>query len=338
MGVTIDPDGVIAMSLTTVSASLSLSRIGGEISTEIEKVDQWVPGAPHARSRASSMAEELAMLAGAAKTRATDYVDHDKPIEDLRKAGYYLPDWGKFAPDKGQGAASFLHELVRSDEFGALPLGTSQALLERYRNFKAYVPKSDVVTAKGAIDEITKLLASSDDVVAGTRVVKHPSGLYVPQGSSADPRVPRANALIDDAYYKPGPRLATDPSYLKPPTWAKYGGKGLGAAGAALTLYDAGVSQWEHDQKYHPEYSDNQRKASAGYAVVTEGGGAVAGGLVGAHYGAVAGSFIPIPVVGTVGGALIGGAIGAFVGSKFGKAAGTVIKEGAKKVWNKLFG
>ena len=53
----------------------------------------------------------------------------------------------------------------------------------------------------------------------------------------------------------------------------------------------------------------------------------MAGGLIGAHYGAIAGSFIPIPVVGTVGGALVGGAIGAFVGSKAGKAVGEGLQQ-----------
>jgi gas vesicle protein len=50
-------------------------------------------------------------------------------------------------------------------------------------------------------------------------------------------------------------------------------------------------------------------------------------------------------VVGTVGGALVGGAVGAFIGSKAGKAAGRVLKEGgealvdgAKDVWDSVFG
>jgi phage tail tape-measure protein len=66
---------------------------------------------------------------------------------------------------------------------------------------------------------------------------------------------------------------------------------------------------------------------------------------MGAKFGAAAGSFIPIPVVGTLGGALVGGAVGAFVGSKAGKLFGRGVKEGAealvdgaKDVWDSVFG
>lgn len=345
MTVRIDPDGVIAMSGATLGVSTSVSGIGSDITTQIEKVDQWVPGAPSARGRSGTMAEQLALLAGAAKEHAIHYVDHERPIEELRELGYWLPDFGNLLPDEGKTVTENIEAIARTDEFGAVPLGMSQALLERYRNFRAYVPKTDVVTAKGAIDELNRLLAPVDDVVHGTPVVRRASGLYVPQGSSVDPNLPRVHSLIDDATYKPGPNVTTSPSLGRPPTWARTSGKALGWAGGVLTVYDAGASQWEHDQQYHPEYSTTQRVASAAWSGGTEGGGAVVGGLVGAKYGAIAGSFIPIPVVGTVGGALVGGAIGAFIGSKAGKAVGTALKEagstvvdGAKKVWNGLFG
>lgn len=346
MTVRIDPDGVIAMSGATLGVSTNLSTIGGDITTQVEKVDQWLSAAaPDARRRTSTLAETLSMLAGAAKDHAIHYVDHEKPIQELREAGYWLPDFGNLLPDEDRTVTENIEQIARSDEFGALPLGVGQGLLDRYRNFRLYVPKVDTVTAAGALDELTSLLGSADDVHEGTNLVRRPSGILVPQGSSADPRLPRISTLTDEATYRPGPNVTTSPDLGRPPTWARTGGRLLGGAGVALTVWDSAASQWEHDQQYHPEYSTGQRVASAGYNVATEGGGAIAGGLVGAHYGAIAGSFIPIPVVGTVGGALIGGAIGAFIGSKAGKAAGTAIKEagsaiadGAKEVWGSLFG
>lgn len=116
-------------------------------------------------------------------------------------------------------------------------------------------------------------------------------------------------------------------------------------AGAGLTLYDSYMSQWEQDAQYHPDWSTGQRVTNASYNMAAEGGGAVAGGILGAKFGAAAGSFVPIPVVGTVGGAVVGGAVGAFVGSKSGKMAGRMLREGgeafvegAKDAWDSLFG
>lgn len=345
MTVQIDPDGVIAMSGATLGVGTTLGGIGDDITLQVERVDQWVDGPPVARSRTATMAEELAMLGGAAREHAVHYVDHERPLSELRELGYWLPDFGNLLPHEDRTVTENIESIARSDEFGALPLGMSQALLERYRNFRLYVPKVDVRSASGAISELTSLISTADDVHQGQSFIRRPSGLLVPQGSTADPRVPRITSLADDAAYRPGPNVTTSPTLGRPPTWARTGGRVLGVAGAGLTLYDSFAGQWEHDQQYHPEYSTGQRVASAGYSAATEGGGAIAGGLVGAKLGAVAGSFIPIPVVGTVGGALIGGAIGAFVGSKAGKAVGTALKEagsavadGAKKAWDSLFG
>ncbi|WP_149814456.1 hypothetical protein [Serinicoccus marinus] len=333
------------MSAATLGVGTTVSEIGGDITTQIEKVDQWVSGAPSARRRASVAAETLSLLAGAAQDHAVRYVDHERPIQELREAGYWLPDFGNLLPREDETIRENLERIARSDEFGAIPLGVGQGLLERYRNFHLYVPRADSVSAAPALQELNSLLSTADDVHDGQAFVRRSSGVLVPQGGSADPRLSRISTLTDEATYRPGPNVTTSPDLGRPPTWARTGGRALGAAGVGLTVWDSAASQWEHDQRYHPEYSTGQRVASAGYNVVTEGGGAVAGGLVGAHYGAIAGSFVPIPVVGTVGGALIGGAIGAFVGSKAGKAAGTALKEassavadGAKKVWGSLFG
>lgn len=345
MGVRIDPDGVLAMSGATLGVATTLGDIGRDITREIEHVDQWVEGAPQAQSRTGALAETLALMAGAAREHAVHYVDHERPIEELRSLGYWLPDFGNLLPHGDQTVTENLERIARSDEFGAIPLGTAQALLERYRNFHLYVPRSDTHAGRQALSELDRLFNTSDTVHQGRPYVRRASGLYVPSLSDADPRMPRIHQTIDDATYAPGRQFTTGTSVGRPPTWARNGGRVLGIAGVGLTLWDVGASQWEHDQRYHPEYSTAQRVGSTGYALATEGGGAVAGGLVGAHYGAVLGSFVPIPVVGTLGGALIGGAVGAFIGSKAGKAvgqglkqAGSAVADGAKKIWNGLFG
>lgn len=344
MSVRIDPDGVIAMSGATLTVGSTIGAIGSDITTQIEKVDQWVSGAPAARRRAGTLAETLAVLAGAAREHAIRYVDHERPIEELRSLGYWLPDFGNLAYRGDETVLQNMERIARSDEFGAIPLGMSQMLLERYRNFRLHVPRVDVSTAQSALAELDNLFNTVDDVHNGMPIVRRASGIYVFALSDADPRMPRVNELIDEATYRPGPNFTTDPNLGRPPTWARTGGRALGVVGVGLTLWDVGATQWEHDQRYHPEYSTGQRVASTSYSVATEGGGAVALGLVGAHYGAMIGSLIPIPVVGTVGGALVGGAIGAFVGSKAGKAvgeglkqAGSAIADGATKIWNGLF-
>lgn len=343
----IDPDGVIAMSAATLAASLSVGTVGEEIRKQTDKVHHLVPGAPDAEGRARTEAEMLSEIAGFARSRAVKYVDDVKPLKDLLEAGYWLPDFTNLGWDGEQTALENVDRMARSDEAGAFVLGTAGALLERYRRWQVAVPAIDTPYGRQVAQRLDDLInLPPDDIVNGRPVIRRASGLLVPQGGTADPRVQQMRRLGDGpGVYRPGRGFTTDPGLGRPPAWARTGGRVLGVAGTALTLYDVGASQWEHDQKYHPEWSTAQRVASTGYSVATEGGGAVVGGIYGAQIGATVGSFVPIPVVGTVGGAIIGGAIGAFVGSKAGKAVGTALREGgeaiadgAKKVWNSLFG
>jgi hypothetical protein len=249
-------------------------------------------------------------------------------LQDLAKLGYWLPDFSKLGWDGSKSVGGNIDKTARSDEFGAFVLGTAGALLDRYRKWQLAVPKPGTPPL---------VLPPADDVVRGTQLIRRPSGLLVPQGSSADPNVARlAEQSRGPGWQQPGRSLSPE-GFGRPPTWARYGSKGLFVAGTALTLYDVGMSQWEHDKQYHPEWSTGQRVASTGYSVATEGGGAVAGGIVGASWGASIGTAI-FPGAGTIVGGILGGAIGSFAGSKIGKAVGTGIKEGAKKVWHSLFG
>ena len=338
MVVSIDPDGVLALSTATLAVSVSLSRSGAALQAEIDAVDHLVGWRSVLTGRVDAIAGDLAELAGWAHELVLTYVDDERPIQELATLGFWLPDFSTLGWDTDKTAGENLDRTVRSDEFGAFVLGTAGALLDRYRRFSMFVPR------EGA--PLPSLNLPRPELVwKNTPFVSLPSGIVVPQGSAADPGV-RGLAAVADDWHQPGkPTFVTNPGLGRPPTWARIGGKTLGVIGVGLTLYDSYMSQWEQDATYHPEWGTGERVASAGYNAVTEGGGAVAGGIVGAQIGATVGSFIPIPIVGTLGGALVGGAIGAFVGSKAGKAAGQVLKESAEFVgdtigdaWNSLFG
>jgi hypothetical protein len=207
-------------------------------------------------------------------------------------------------------------------------LGVAGAVLDRYRKWELVVPKPGTPPL---------VLDTAEVVVRGVPQVRLASGIYVPQGGSADPNNLRiANESKGPGFQQPGRTLSPE-SFGRPPAWARYGSKGLFVVGSALTLYDVGASQWENDQKYHPEWSTGQRVANTGYSVATEGGGAVLGGMAGATWGASIGTAI-FPGAGTIVGGIVGGAIGAFAGSKIGKAFGTGVKQGAKGLWNSMFG
>ncbi|WP_010145929.1 hypothetical protein [Serinicoccus profundi] len=359
MSVRIDPDGVLAMSAATLAAAQTAGEVAEDVQRAVERVDHLVGRTPHVRSAVRSVGETLTAAAGLAYDHATHYVDDVRPLRELAEAGYWLPDLSALGWQGEESVLGNVERISRSDEFGAFVLGTGESLLERYRTWRLHVPRRGP-SAGRALGEISELITFADDVevrpgrvvVQGRPWTTSPSGLLVPepvergrlsqgriQGSAA-----RRGTLIDDATYAPWRRLVPDPTIGRPPAWARHGGRGLIVVGSALSLYDAGASQWEHDQRHHPEYSDAQRVASTGWSVATEGGGAVAGGIaggkVGAGIGAAVGSVVPGlgTGVGAVVGGVVGGAVGAFVGSKAGKALGTGLREGAEAVWDSVFG
>ncbi|WP_134772092.1 hypothetical protein [Ornithinimicrobium flavum] len=357
MTVRIDPDGVLAMSAATLVASGTATGVGEDLQAALDRVDHLVPGAPSARRRVAGAAADLAAAAGAAREHALRYVDDVRPLRELLTAGYWLPDPGNLGWSGDRTLGENVDRILRSDEFGAGVLGTGEALLERYRNWQVHMPRTGPAATR-ALGEISALVELADrvevrggEVVGGQRWVTR-NGLLVPASwaESVDRRAvvdavtPRILQLSDDAVHPVGRQLVPDPTVGRPPAWARHTGRGLVVVGTALSLYDAGASQWEHDQRYHPEYSTGQRVASTGWNVATEGGGAVAGGIagakVGAAFGATIGSVVPGlgTGVGAVVGGVLGGAIGGFVGSKAGKAVGRGLREGAERVWSSLFG
>jgi hypothetical protein len=324
----IEADGVLALSAATLASSGNLNLEAKALQTLVGSVADLVPDPPNVTMKTNPVVEDLARVSGWAKDIAVKFVDDSKPLKDLATMGYWLPDLSKLGWDGNMSVGENIDKTARSDEFGAFVLGTAGALMDRYRKWQIAVPRPGTPPL---------VLPAADDVVRGVTLVRRPSGLLVPQGGSADPHVPRIAAESrGPGWQQPGRALSPE-GFGRPPTWARYGSKGLFVVGTALTLYDVGASQWENDKKYHPEWSTGQRVASTGYSVATEGGGAVAGGIVGASWGASIGTAI-FPGAGTVVGGIVGGAIGAFAGSKIGKAVGTGIKQGAKKVWNSLFG
>ncbi|WP_167586056.1 hypothetical protein [Kineococcus rubinsiae] len=333
--VAIDPDGVLAMSAATATAAAALGGRARELQQRLDGLSALAGPGPAVRSRAWAVEEDLAALAGVARERAQQYVDVEVPLRELLGLGFWMPDPGNLAVRTDESVTANIERMLRSDEFGAVPLGLSQSLLTAYRKPLLALP------APGSIllDLDFTRPANVVDQVRGVPLVQRPSGLLVPVGSSADPAVEVVTALSKGPdVHQPGERFLTTGGFGRPPAWARTSGRALGVVGAGLTVYDSFAGQWEHDQRYHPEYGTGRRVAEASAVAATEGVGAVAGGIYGAQLGATVGSFIPIPVVGTVGGALVGGAIGAFVGSKAGKAGGRVLREGGHALWKKVFG
>lgn len=336
----IDADGVIAMAAATLAASEKVASKGGAAQDEMDAVDHLVPGAPRAGGRSQQVAGDLAELSGWSRGIAIKYVDDEKPLRELATLGYWLPNPSKLGWDPDKTAGENIEKTLRSDEFGALPLGLAGELLNRYRSWQLHVPRSGLPPSSPSLR-----LPSPDDFHNGQPLVRRASGLYVPQGGSADPHLRRIAGQADAPEWarRTTRSLASDTTIGRPPAWARRTGRGLFVVGAGLSIWDSAASQWEHDQKYHPEYSTTQRVASTGLNVVTEGGGAIAGGYYGATIGATIGTAI-FPGAGTIVGGIVGGVIGGFVGSKVGKAVGTGIREageavvdGAKDVWDSIF-
>ena len=332
--VAIDPPGVVALSTATALAAVRLGEQAGRVQGLLDALAVLAPGPPAVRARAARLEADLAALSGTALQHAQRYGDVEGPLRELLTLGYWLPDPHHLAVDLDESAAENLERVLRSDEFGAVPLGLSQSLLEAFRKPSLVIARPgsslldlDLTSFSGVVDE-----------VGGVPVVNR-GGLLVPAGSSADPAVEAilARSMADDVH-QPGQAMFVTEGWGRPPAWARVGGKALGVAGAGLTLWDSFAGQWESDQQLHPEYGTGTRIANASAVAAAEGGGAVLGGLAGAQLGATVGSFVPIPVVGTVGGALIGGAVGSFVGSKAGKAAVTAVEKGAKALWHDVFG
>ena len=121
------------------------------------------------------------------------------------------------------------------------------------------------------------------------------------------------------------------------PSWADTAAKGLGAAGAVLTIFGAGESQWEQDAREFPHMSTGEHIFRATTTGLFVGGGGAAGGWMGAEAGAEIGAALcietgPVALACGAAGALIGG----FIGSKAGEEVGSGLETAAKDAWHGL--
>jgi hypothetical protein len=356
--VAIAPDGVIALSAATLSTSDLLDGDALALDRTIADVDHLVPAAPAVRARVSTVLTGLADLAGWAHARAVQYVDHERPLRELATLGYWLPDVAALGWDTSRTVGENVDSIVRSDEFGAGPLGVGSDLLTRYRRWEIALPKPGSAAVVETIVKASHGLLPQQQLpgipFGGRTYVSSPSGLLVDAQGSASPVLAAGRQAIDDAvssrtFTTPGTSgLTWDTAIGHPPRWASTAGKGLVVVGVGLTLYDAGATQWEQDTTYHPEWSTGQRVASTAATTVVVGGaaaaggwaGAVAGAELGAGWGAALGSVVPGlgTAAGAVVGGVVGGLVGGFIGSEAGKAAGTLLKETGTALWNGLFG
>ncbi|MBO1751408.1 hypothetical protein J4G33_06285 [Actinotalea sp. BY-33] len=288
-GLTVTASAVLAPAAAPVTVGAQL--VGGPaVATLLE--------AAHAVTRA-----EVDRARGDLEVARQELVEALRSAEQAR-----LPSVAELLPDGGTSLAA---GVVRSDVFGAFVLQPSKDALARYRRFPLLVPRADAPM----ISIVPRPAVTTE---LGIPLVQHRSGLFLPQYSSADPAVLQLKEASQGPTFHrlDRPTLVTDAGLGRPPTWARVGGRSLGAAGTGLTVYDAYARQWEEDRLAHPGWTEDQRVLSATTTAAVEGGATAGGAWVGAKLGAAAGSFFPIPVVGTVGGALIGAAIGAFVGGR----------------------
>jgi hypothetical protein len=333
----IDPIGVVAMSAATAVEAEQLAGKGKTLQAVLDDCADLVPGEPRITGRINAIAGNLAHTAGWARQVAQTFVRDEASLGKILSLGYWLPHvpW-----DTHQGVDANPKKLVTSDEFGAVPLGTAAELFNRYR----------VLTYPGEGAPIPEIpLVENlpvDDVVKDIKLVRTPSGVLVPVGSSADPNM-KIPGDIETPGWEKDRLLVVDPEAGGKLAWADAAGKGLFVVGAGLTLYGSWDEQWERDKVLHPDWSEGHRVASAATNTAVVGGstvaGAWAGAETGAELGATLGSFVGPE--GTIVGGIVGGVVGGFVGSKAGHAVGTALKDagssiahGASHVWHSVFG
>lgn len=242
-----------------------------------------------------------------------------------------IPDFGNLIPD------SVAH--LTSDEEGAIYFGTSSYLFSKYGiGYRIMLPGSPQ-TPWPAVPRTDDLSPGDEITELGERWVSN-KGIFVPAGSSLDPRLPPPPDDLG-AGWKTGvdAGLRFDP--VNVPTWAKVGSKALFVVGAGLTLYSQWDETWREDQALHPNWSTGERIADAAGQTAVMGGATVAGAWAGAEAGAEGGAMLgaamgsvfpgPGTVVGGVVGGLVGGVVGGFVGSEVGRAVGHAVWDGGKE-------
>jgi hypothetical protein len=333
--VRIDPDRVIAMASATLTTSEHLAQDAKALQAIIDGVRDLCPGAPDVNSRCQTAAGHLAEEAGRAQLLAVQYIEREQPWRNVWTPQFWLPAWSNVW-DPQLSLQENLIKALTSDEAGAGAFGLATELLNRFER-----GLGPLLLPKPGVELPTVLRVDQqpppDEFIKGRGWVYRNTGFLVPQGMpGVDPMVPEVPPLPADSELRTvRPSLVESP--INPLPWAEKTGKGLGVAGAALTVFGSGYSQWQQDDSLHPGMSTSQHSERAATTAVVEGGAAVAvgwgGAVVGGEMGAAIGTAI-CPGVGTVVGGIVGGVVGGFAGSK----AGAGLGRGARKLWHSFFG
>ncbi|MEV0294533.1 hypothetical protein [Nocardia sp. NPDC050710] len=259
------------------------------------------------------------------------------PIYELERTGALAEELGD--PARAKAATDFMQN--RAYDNVKIPRGPLR-LLPGWRGDTSVPtpPPNDVAVAQRMLDasneavvekpSLTTRIANSQvgqmadravNSVPGqlaTKVIDAPSHYGTQVGEALAPKVapvvqPVANSTVVNKITNNS--VVNKVGNVLDSTGGRAAGKALGAAGVGLAVYN-----------------DIKEGDSVGKAVTREGlglGAAIA-------TGAAVGTMIPVPVVGTVVGAATGAVVGIAVSKGVDKAWDPV-KNGAKKVWNKLF-
>ena len=261
----------------------------------------------------------------------------DQDLKYYWEPGRLAPNWSNLVPD------SVGH--LTSDEEGALYFGTAGYLFSKYgTGYRIMLPGSPE-TPWPVIPRTGKLPVTNEITALGKQWTETKSGLLVPSGSSADPRVPLPPDDLG-AGWKTGVNSGLRDDPVNVPGWADYGSKGLFVAGSALTLYSQWEGTWQDDEALHPNWSEGEKIADAAGQTAVVGGSSVGGAWAGAEVGAeggaalggTIGSIFPGPgtAVGGVVGGVVGGIAGGFAGSQVGRAVGHTVLDAGESLWHDL--
>lgn len=196
-------------------------------------------------------------------------------------------------------------------------IGTGEYMLDRYRGY-LLVPEEGI-TIPSYADELKKMPRIYEQ---GDFWYKTESGLLVPESYMKDRLIDQQIARWDSekAIHK---RLefTRDAEIGKPPKFAETGGRILGAAGVALTMYDTYGESYEKTIEKHPDWGTTKRRVHAVAETAITGTYIAAEAWAGGELGAAIGTAI-FPGVGTAAGLAIGVACSVIGSAAFGWLAG----------------
>jgi len=318
-----------------------------------KKVAQMVAAeAKNARRVLDDYASTLADLATRRASLASDVDAHTSSMDDTfddedsigardTPGGRLADDVAKFNRDVAAADEDCARRLRALSKYGgplrwkqsadALASNTSSALIGLGQGLAQRVRYTVVATEPLPTEPE---LVDTEDVFQNREYALRPgSSLLVPrQVAQSEVPQPKLSIKTEPHYF-----TTVDPDVAPQaiPGAAKIAGRALGVAGFAFTIADAGSEQYQKDLESHPEWTQDDRLASASKSAVVVGGfsaaGSWAGAGAGAELGMALGSVIPGP--GTAIGGIIGGIAGGIIGGNVGSDAGEEVKsamDGAK--------